>query len=917
MSLRPLVSSSEPRVHRDEESALMKASSQKSLAPGQLDGSIASLDSRQTTPAHTPSPAASRRRVIIPDPVAFRYLEEDPCVTVVERKQELKGYELYLVEQWACSRQSPTLVIVTYTGDEKHSVVVGVLGVPADQKAWSQRLRTYFKAIQQYHARPKDTNLGELMVTNLSSFPSALTVILVPDGDIKTHRREFIVNEDLKRLGCSGRSGMTLSDPAPAAQTKFYQLYKTTNKIPFPDAVLELVKMCQVALFLFGKLGQEYIDGLLCDVTETAIGNWWTEFGAEYYNIEPADGILGPTTVAALLGLLIGARNRLSYYGAPVSKDVFDIEATEKGISHFQKYQKLERNRRLDRQTMHKLHAATAKAAAGEGWGVQKAVKSTMTEIGGKRGEIVLGMVGGRDKGGIGDIEGLDLDRFISLASGERAKWLWHGKPKRSNPDNHERPMPDMNNVLFGKDDLSSQAKRVHSLPLEDDGDTRRQENSGVYSTTPASGSAISVVDSPGDKDALRRGFKSVARDARSGLGRIKDAVYSGGGLRGHNSRPSKDESSETTISGPRSSVLSDSSAGLLVSPSPGPGQVGRAFTWKNKPEEYLNVIKKEKEIESAPASVALLGPGTEDILTKEPRSSVHMNGEALKPINGDDKRILRAIDIRNEVTAAVESSVADSVVAEGDLQGPFMEVEQQFSTVLSRLYRRHSIGVSRPPDRRAPNEARWARRLSFGDAEEAILRWEEIAELDQDEEADNMTASEKHAYLTELARSLYVNILDVKQGIEPWVDAKIKEIEDIDDLYAQQQDDLQEIYEQRTDAYRRAKENSQEAVAEQRARITEALGEVGVQAAKLEYEINALVSRVQDVEDGVAQFEIQVNDVERRADELKMQLETESWLHWAVRTLTGIGTGPNITRPRLDPKPESKSKPKPQSQQK
>lgn len=74
MSLRPLVSSSEPRVHRDEESALMKASSQKSLAPGQLDGSIASLDSRQTTPAHTPSPAASRRRVIIPDPVAFRYV---------------------------------------------------------------------------------------------------------------------------------------------------------------------------------------------------------------------------------------------------------------------------------------------------------------------------------------------------------------------------------------------------------------------------------------------------------------------------------------------------------------------------------------------------------------------------------------------------------------------------------------------------------------------------------------------------------------------------------------------------------------------------------------------------------------------------------------------------------------------------
>ncbi|KAI2471369.1 hypothetical protein F4781DRAFT_387443 [Annulohypoxylon bovei var. microspora] len=912
MSLRPLVSSSEPKVHRDEESALMRASSQKNLVAGQLDGSIASLDSRQTTPAPTPLPVPSRRHVIIPDPVAFRYLEEDPCVTIVERRQVLKGYELYLVEQWACSRQSPTLVIVTYTGDEKHSVVVGVLGVPADEKAWSSRLRVYFKAIQKYHARPKDTKLGELMVTNLSSFPSALTVIPVPDGDIKTHRREFIVNEDLKRLGCSGRSGMTLSEPAGAAKTKFAQLYKTADKILFSDAVVELVKMCQVALFLFGKLDQVYIDGLLCDITETAIGNWWTEFGAEYYNIEPADGILGPTTVAALLGLLMGARNRLSYFGAPVPKDVFDIDATEKGISHFQKYQKLGRTRRLDRQTMHKLHSATAKAAAGEGWGVQKAVKSTMTEIGGKRGEIVLGMVGGRDKGGIGDIEGLDLDKFISLASGERSKWLWHGKPKRSNADNHEKPMSDMNNILFGKEDLS-QAKRVHSAPLEDEAETRRREETpGVYSTTPASGSAVSVVDSPGDKDALRRGFKSVARDARSGLGRIKDAVYSGGGLRGHNSRPSKDESSETTISGPRSSLLSESSAGILASPSPGPGQVGRAFTWKNKPEEYMNGVKKEREIESAPASVALLG--SEDTPPKEPRSSLHVNREAQKPINGDIKRVLHAVEIRNEVAAAVESSVAGSVVAEGDLQGPFMEAGQKFSNALSRLYRRHSISVSRPPDRCGLNEARWARRLSFGDAEEAVLRWEEITDLEQDEEADNLAASEKHAYLTELARSLYVNILDVKQSIEPWVDAKIKEIEDIDDHYAQQQDDLQDIYEQRTDAYRRAKDNSQEAVAEQRARITEALGEVGMQAAKLEYEINALVSRVQDVEDGVSQFEIQVNDVERRADELKMQLETESWLHWAVRTLTGIGTGPNITRPRLEP-PKSKSKSKSQSQ--
>ena len=328
------------------------------------------------------------------------FLEEDPAVTAVERRNILHGYELYLVEQWACSRKEPTLVITTYTGDQSQSIAVGVLSVPADESTWSPRLRLYFNAIHQYHARSRDTSLGELFVTNLNSFPSALTVISVPDGDIRQHRRLFIVNENLRRLGCSGRSALTLTEPSPATQAKFYELYKISDKVPFFQAIIELVKLCQVALFIFGKLEQEYIDGLLCDVTEQAVGNWWTEVGAEHYNFEPTDGgILGPTTVAALLGMLLGARNRLQQYGVPMPKDVFEIEGTKRGIASFQKSQKLDRTRRLDRQTNILLQRLTAKAAAGDSWGVQKAVKSTVTEIGGKRGELVIGMVGGPRKG--------------------------------------------------------------------------------------------------------------------------------------------------------------------------------------------------------------------------------------------------------------------------------------------------------------------------------------------------------------------------------------------------------------------------------------------------------------------------------------------------------------------------------------
>ena len=196
------------------------------------------------------------------------------------------------------------------------------------------------------------------------------------------------------------------------------------------NSVIELVKLCQSALMLFDKLEIDYADGLLCDVTERAVNDWWVEIGSSYYNIEPHDGILGPTTVAGLLGLLMGARNRLHAVGAPVGKDAFDVEAMKKGISAFQKQQRLARSRRLDRKTLDRLHRTSVKAANSEGyWAVPKAVKSTVAELSGKGGEMVLDVVGRRDRAGIAEIETCEIDRFVQLVYGERPRWLWYGKP--------------------------------------------------------------------------------------------------------------------------------------------------------------------------------------------------------------------------------------------------------------------------------------------------------------------------------------------------------------------------------------------------------------------------------------------------------------------------------------------------------
>jgi len=191
-------------------------------------------------------------------------------------------------------------------------------------------------------------------------------------------------------------------------------------------------------------------------------------------------------------------------------------------------------------------------------------------------------------------------------------------------------------------------------------------------------------------------------------------------------------------------------------------------------------------------------------------------------------------------------------------------------------------------------NENRWPRRMSFGEAERAVLTWEEIVDI-VDSTDDPRTVDA----LAEVARHLNQNVEDIIYEVEPWVEEKLKMVALLDERYARDKEDLQQLYYQLSDACQRVRSSSDELLAEERANLTESVKEIEVLVARLEYEINALVSKVNDVEDGVRNFERLVEDVEKRAEELKAQLETESWPHWFVRTLTGVGTGPNITRSR------------------
>ena len=809
------------------------------------------------------------------------------------------------MEQWACSRIHPTFVITTYTGLEEHSVLVSVLSVPTSEDAWSPRLRVYFKAISQFHARKKDTPLGTLMVTNLSGFPSALTVIAVPEGDVKKHREHFIVNENLKRMGCLGRTGLTLALPAGATQGKFTQIYRTSDRVPLYTAVIELVKLCQIALVLFLKLAPEYVDGLLCDITEAAINDWWTEVGTEFFNTEPNDGILGPTTVASLLGLLIGARNRLNAFGAPITKDVFDLGNTKRGIAYFQKSQKIRKTRRFDRQTLDRLHKVTAKAASGEGWTVPRAIKSTVAELSGKGGDMMLSMVGARDKPGIAEVESTDMETFIRHAQGERCKWLWHGKPRKNSENDMFSNLGGDETMMFSKDDTGNYTwpgkKRTS---IVDEAPPEQTNTDGFYlQSTPGSQTSLD----PADKEQILRRtvLKSVTEkmnDARSGLGRIKDAVGISG-LRGHHARPSRDDTVTTNVdemnekqrsadASLRCSIdrprYSNEAESISVNQSE---SVSRRISnteakWKESNARPRTSDSCGSTDTTRPYVVIPNGRYSERKPSDHKYEDHHIQASDEKSSENYSNQEERYQNKLKECFAVVENPRKHSFHA--DIMGYRSTYSPLLRTPQSVPDLRDSINEPRNTMR---NDFRWQRHLSFNAMVDVVAAGEQGR--GNDEHSDEATEDPYQALVSEKSKgyeleNLAERLSVLRAGVGAWVQHKVSDIEELDIQAGRDQEELDIMYHQKSEEYHTLRGATEDLTAEEKGSLTEAVKEIDILDAKLEYELNALESKVEDVESSVAEFDRQVLELETRASGLRHENEvSESW----PRRLTSLCT--------------------------
>ena len=822
----------------------------------------------------------SRKRLVFADPAAFRYLEEDPSTAVLERRRRLQGYELYYVEQWICSRVHPTFIIATYTGFEQHSVMVGVLSVPVDETQWSSRLRVYFKALKQFHAREKDTPLGTLMITNLSSFPSALTVILVPDGDARAHREDFFINEDLKRMGCAGRAGMNLAPPVAATQAKFMQLYHTSERVPLRNAVLELVKLCQVALVLFGKIAPEYCDGLLCDVTERAVNDWWNDIGGLFFNTDPSDGILGPTTVAGILGVLMGARNRLHTLGAPVAKDVFDLVATKRGIAYFQKHHKLEKTRRLDHRTLEKLHRASARIANGEGWTVHRAVKSTVAELSGRGGEMVRDMVG-REKIGIADIETLDIETFVTLLTGERSRWLWHGKPRKdlqndaynniSNDQEKHFAQTDEGDFLWTspKRDSVVNDQRLFGLPTR-------------ISSHPMRGSQ-SELESLDTKESGRR--KMLGRVT----GRVKGVVA----FRGHQQKSSMDDNKtldndSLQLGSNRNSFDRDSEAVTPTSSTFGPGS--------------FKSSSHSRRASAIPEQVRIQRKRFQDLKLGK---NVKIDSDDLGSSDGDGTR---SASNKGFSGAVSEDEASNSP----KLDGPFSPLKGHMSATSHRfnrrsdaplsLQRRSSTSDINTNEFKEDHIHRLPRHLSFEVACKALTYANtppdvEIGEFLQDEHIalntgdaiDSGNQIQQPRLAISEARSLASHLTHLQTHSLPHLQSLVKDLSALEHQSSEQQESVDALYAQCLSSHNDLHNASNDLIDNEKSHLLDALKEMDTLGAKLDYEIKGLESKVEDMENGLSEMERLVRGLEGRVREVVVDEEgggggeVESWFWWGI----------------------------------
>ncbi|OBZ89629.1 Protein STB2 [Choanephora cucurbitarum] len=354
-------------------------------------------------------------------------------LSVIEEQQELRGYQIYIVEQWVCNRKIDSNVVKVFTGDENHVIQVAVIAIST---AELQQPRPQIQAFLNVgsHLKYKPTPLGEISLTNPGELPFDMDMVLVPDGDYDKWIKRTYVNINLRRANCTGRSSLNLRPPNPASEEKFRSLYRIADTAKFEDAVINLVSLVQIALYLFDLLHRDYIDGLICDETTAAFWEFYTKYDpvktTEFSLKEPW---MEPHLLAAIISKLLMCRNKLQDYNFTTIKDPFlDYDSFRADIGDYQRHKNIQITRLINLETLAKLNEHTSSQLK-----VKKVIKSKLDDISGITNSPLFS-------------ETSDPETFRHHATIESLRTIWRPRLKGSSHHSTDQQSNELLHMIKG-----------------------------------------------------------------------------------------------------------------------------------------------------------------------------------------------------------------------------------------------------------------------------------------------------------------------------------------------------------------------------------------------------------------------------------------------------------------------------------
>jgi hypothetical protein len=223
------------------------------------------------------------------------------------------------------------------------------------------------------------------------------------------------------------------------------------------------------------------------------------------------------------------------------------------------------------------------------------------------------------------------------------------------------------------------------------------------------------------------------------------------------------------------------------------------------------------------------------------------------------------------------EAELENSPFNHSAMASPHLSEMQTTTSVKETLRRSQSYSGSSEHDRVL------SRNLSFGDISSALGTSPMIMDS-----GFQSLAEEK--YVSEVALMLKKHLDTCKKLYLEKSQDQVRSIGISDLEVARKLDQIDKTYIQLLIDYEVLQQTMTDTITNSRASLGDILAKVEGVASKLEYELNVLTSKVEDVEDGIIEFEDQVLSLEERAQALEMEeSKEESWTWRLARLFLGF----------------------------